>query len=86
MQLKKVNNNKINPVRKWKRTSRDNSQKEEIQIQMANNHMKKCSTSPGFRETHIKTTMRYLLTPIRMAEIQTTEEQVLAWMWGKGNT
>jgi hypothetical protein len=58
------------PIKKWATELNRTFSKEEVQ--MAKNHMKKCSPSQALKEMQIKTTLRFHLTLLRIAIIKNT--------------
>ena len=84
-ELKQIYKKKNKPIQKWVKDINRHFTKEDIYE--ANKHMKKRSSSLVIREMQIKTTLRYHLTPVRIAiSKKVWRQQMLERMWRNRNT
>jgi hypothetical protein len=72
-ELKKLDSRKPNnPIKKW--DTKLNKEFSTEEYWMTEKHLKKCSTYFAIREMQIKTTLRFQLTPVRMAKTKYSDD------------
>jgi hypothetical protein len=77
-ELKKLDSrNSNNPIKKW--GSELNKEFSTEEYWMAEKYLKKCSTSLIIQEMQIQTTLRFHLTPVRMAKIKNSGDSRCLW-------
>ena len=81
-ELKKVDSRKSNnPIKKW--GSELNKEFSPEEYQMAEKHLKTCSTSLIIREMQIKINLRFHLTTVRLAKIKNSGDSRCWWGCGE---
>jgi hypothetical protein len=64
-------------MKKW--ANEMNTAFSKVQVLVAKNHTKKCSPSLAIKEMQIKTTLKFHLTPVRIAVIKNTNNNNMCW-------